>query len=87
MGFADLSIAEIAADYSIPVAKGFSLSEQLLIADKHQKTRLALEAAKAIISQLLSEKHPQGTRDLVGDTEATGRAIWGFGSWLMTKNN
>lgn len=79
MGFADLSIAEIAADYSIPVGKGFSLCKQPLIADKHQKTRLALEAAKAIISQLLSEKHPKSTRDLMGDTKVTGKAIWDFG--------
>ena len=49
MGFADLSIAEIAADYSIPVEKVFSLCNQLGIAYKHQKTRLALEDAKAII--------------------------------------
>ncbi|WP_339381944.1 MULTISPECIES: hypothetical protein [unclassified Calothrix] len=43
------------------VDKGFSLYNHLLIADKHQKTRLALAAAKAIISQLLSEKYPKGT--------------------------
>ncbi|BAY26991.1 hypothetical protein NIES2100_68110 [Calothrix sp. NIES-2100] len=61
MGFADLLIAEIAADYSIPVDKGFSLYNHLLIADKHQKTRLALAVAKAIIPQLLSEKYPKGT--------------------------
>ncbi len=70
MGFADLSIAEIAADYSIPVGKVFSLCKQLLIADKHQKTRLALEAAKAIISQLLSEKYPISTSGLLVYTKA-----------------
>ena len=69
MGFADLSIAEIAADYSIPVEKLFSLYNQLLIAYKHQKTRLALEDAKAIISQISSEICPKGTSDLVGDHE------------------
>jgi hypothetical protein len=80
MGFADLSIAEIAADYSIPVGKEFSLCKQLLIADKHQKTHLALEAAKAIISQILSEKYPKSTSSLLGDSKALKRAIWGFGS-------
>ncbi|ACC81324.1 hypothetical protein GNF10_12850 [Nostoc sp. UCD121] len=71
MGFADLSIAEIAADYSIPVEKVFSLCNQLGIAYKHQKTRLALEDAKAIISQISFETHPKGTSDLVGDDEDT----------------
>ncbi|MBW4645460.1 MAG: hypothetical protein KME23_21145 [Goleter apudmare HA4340-LM2] len=69
MGFADLSIAEIAADYGIPVEKVFSLCNQLGIAYKHQKTRLALEDAKAIIFQILSETHSKGTSDLMGDTE------------------
>ncbi|MDZ8189215.1 MAG: hypothetical protein RMX96_30800 [Nostoc sp. ChiSLP02] len=55
MGFANLSIAEIAADYSTPVEKLFSLDNQLLIADKHQKSRLALEDAKAIIFRIYSE--------------------------------
>ncbi|MEH2404005.1 hypothetical protein [Nostoc sp.] len=71
MGFADLSIAEIAADYSIPVEKVFSLCNQLGIAYKHQKTRLALEDAKAIISQISSEIPPKGTSNLVGDHEIT----------------
>ena len=48
MGFADLSIAEIAADYRVPVEKVFSLCDQLGIACKHQKTRLDLEDAKAL---------------------------------------
>ncbi|AUB38729.1 MULTISPECIES: hypothetical protein [Nostoc] len=67
MGFADLSIAEIAADYSIPVEKVFSLCNQLGIPYKHQKTRLALEDAKAIISQISSEIRPKGTSDSMGD--------------------
>ncbi|MDZ8032346.1 MAG: hypothetical protein RMY64_12615 [Nostoc sp. DedQUE08] len=69
MGFADLSIAEIAADYSIPVEQVFSLCNQLGIAYKHQKTRLALEDARAIISQISSEIRPKGTNDLVSDRE------------------
>ncbi|WP_373527169.1 hypothetical protein [Nostoc sp.] len=71
MGFADLSIAEISANYSIPVEKLFSLCNQLLIAYKHQKTRLALEDAKAIIFQISSEICPKGTSELVGDHEVT----------------
>ncbi|MBW4453032.1 MAG: hypothetical protein KME55_10305 [Nostoc indistinguendum CM1-VF10] len=71
MGFADLSIAEIAADYSISVEKVFSLCNQLGIAYKHQKTRLALEDAKAIISQILSEIGPKGASSSVGDNEVT----------------
>ncbi len=71
MGFADLSIAEISANYSIPVEKLFSLCNQLLIAYKHQKTHLALEDAKAIISQISSEICPKGTSDLVVDHEVT----------------
>jgi hypothetical protein len=73
MGFADLSIAEIAADYSVPVEKVFSLCNQLGIAYKHQKTRLALEDAKAILSQIqiLSDTHPESTSNLVGDAKVT----------------
>jgi hypothetical protein len=71
MGFANLSIAEIAADYSVTVEKVFSLCNQLGIAYKHQKTRLALEDAKAIITQILSETHPKGTSDSVGETAVT----------------
>ncbi|MDZ8109933.1 MAG: hypothetical protein RM338_30515 [Nostoc sp. DedQUE12a] len=62
MGFANLSIAEIAADYSTPVEKLFSLDNQLLIADKHQKSRLALEDAKAIIFRISSEIRLKGWR-------------------------
>jgi DNA-binding MurR/RpiR family transcriptional regulator len=58
MGFADLSIAEIAADYSVSVATVLSKCDQLGIAYKTSKTRLALEDAKAIISQILSQPHP-----------------------------
>jgi hypothetical protein len=57
MGFADLSIAEIATDYSVPVEKVLSICDKLLIAYKNPKTRLALEDAKAIISQIVSETH------------------------------
>jgi predicted DNA-binding protein YlxM (UPF0122 family) len=71
MGFADLSIAEIAADFSVSVEKVFLMCNQLGIAFKHQNTRLALEDAKAIISQILSETRPKGTSDSVDETEGT----------------
>jgi len=55
MGFADLSIAEIAADYNLSEAKVLSLCDQLGIAYKSSKTRLALEDAKIIISLILTQ--------------------------------
>jgi len=61
MGFADLSIAEIAEDYNLPVEEVLNLCERLGIAYKTTKTRLALEDAKAIISQVLSQRHSLGT--------------------------
>ncbi|MEP0753513.1 translation initiation factor IF-2 [Trichocoleus sp. Lan] len=61
MGFADLSIAEIAADYNLPVEEVVKLCEQLGIAYKTQQSRLALEDAKAIISKILSQKQGSGT--------------------------
>ncbi len=61
MGFADLSIAEIAADYNLPVEEVLALCDRLGIAYKNPQTRLALEDAKAIISQILSQTHPSNT--------------------------
>jgi len=61
MGFADLSIAEIAEDYSLPPKEVLYLCDQLGIAYKTCNTRLALEDAKAIISQILSQRHHSGT--------------------------
>lgn len=60
MGFADLSIAEIAADYNLPVEEVLSLCQQLGIAYKSSQTRLPLEDAKAIISRILAEKNRSG---------------------------
>ena len=57
MGFADLSIAEIAADYNLPEEDVLALCNQLGIAYKNPQTRLALEDAKAIISEILSRQH------------------------------
>jgi hypothetical protein len=56
MGFADLSIAEIAAEYDLPPEEVCHRCQQLGIAYKTQETRLPLEDAKAIISQILSER-------------------------------
>ena len=56
MGFADLSIAEIAAEYSLSREKVFHLCDQLGIPYKNQQTCLALEDAKAVISQILSQR-------------------------------
>jgi predicted DNA-binding protein YlxM (UPF0122 family) len=56
MGFADLSIAEIAAEYNLSVEQVFQLCHKLNIAYKNEDTCLALEDAKAVISQILSAK-------------------------------
>lgn len=63
MGFADLSIAEIAADYNLPVEEVLAVCNQLGIAYKTPQTRLALEDAKAIISQILSQRHDSDRGD------------------------
>jgi predicted DNA-binding protein YlxM (UPF0122 family) len=65
MGFADLSIKEIAAEYDLPVEEVFDLCEHLEIVYKTQETRLALEDAKEIISKILSKRQ--------GDTSTTHR--------------
>lgn len=56
MGFADLSIADIAAEYDLPVETVFHLCEQFGVSYKNQQTLLALEDAKAIISQILAQR-------------------------------
>ncbi|MEL7035545.1 MAG: translation initiation factor IF-2 [Cyanobacteria bacterium J06592_8] len=56
MGFADLSIVEIAEDYNLPVEAVLNLCDQLGIAYKHPKTRLALEDAKAIMSKIIADQ-------------------------------
>jgi hypothetical protein len=55
MGFAELSIADIAAEYNLKVEKIFALCDQLKITYKNERTCLALEDAKAIINQILSD--------------------------------
>ncbi|PSB01951.1 translation initiation factor IF-2 [Merismopedia glauca] len=56
MGFADISIAEVAADYQITVEQVFDLCQHLGITYKSAQTRLPLEDAKAIISLILSAR-------------------------------
>ena len=63
MGFADLSIAEIAADYNLSEAEVMVLCDRLRIAYKNPQTRLALEDAKAIISQILSQRQSTEASD------------------------
>lgn len=63
MGFADLSIAEIAQDYNLSVEEVFQLCQHLGIAYKNQQTRLALEDAKAILSMIVSQKSEEGTNN------------------------
>lgn len=54
MGFADLSIADIAAEYNLSVETVFHLCDHLGVTYNNQQTNLALEDAKAVISQILS---------------------------------
>lgn len=56
MGFADLSIVDIATEYDLPVETVFSLCDQLGVSYKNQGTNLALEDAKAVISLILSQR-------------------------------
>lgn len=59
MGFADLSITEIAEDYNLPVEAVLNLCDQLGIAYQHPQTRLALEDAKAIMSKIIASRQQQ----------------------------
>lgn len=63
MGFADLSIAEIATDYNVPVEEVLHLCDALKIAYKHPQTRLALEDVKAIISHLEKSRNSEPLAD------------------------
>lgn len=56
MGFADLSIADIAAEYDLADESVLSLCDKLGISYKDRQTNLALEDAKAIISLILSQR-------------------------------
>ena len=56
MGFADLSIAEIAEDYNLPVEEVLRLCDQLGIAYKNPQTRLALEDMREIMSEIEAKR-------------------------------
>ncbi len=56
MGFADISIQEIAEDFNVHVNEVVRLCDQMGISYKHSQTRLALEDAKAIMSHLLAQQ-------------------------------
>ena len=62
MGFADLYLAEIAAEYHFSVEKLFHLCDQLGIAYNNHKTDLANVDAKAIISHILSQRPNNTTK-------------------------
>jgi hypothetical protein len=55
MGFAQLAITDIAAEYHLSVEDVFQYCDQLGITYKNQDTCLALEDAKAVIQQILSQ--------------------------------
>lgn len=59
MGFAELSIADIAREYNLPVETVFRICDQLGVSYKNKQTNLALEDAKAIISLILSQPSEQ----------------------------
>ncbi|MCL2930154.1 MAG: translation initiation factor IF-2 [Trichodesmium sp. MAG_R01] len=56
MGFADISVQEIAEDFNVHVNEVLRLCDQMRISYKHSQTRLALEDAKAIMSHLLAQQ-------------------------------
>ena len=64
MGFAELSIAEIASEYQLSVEAVFSLCDRLDIGYKNPQTNLALEDAKAVISQILSRREAMANEDI-----------------------
>ena len=56
MGFAELSIADIAAEYQIEEQVVFDLCDRFKINYKNERTCLALEDAKAIILEILAAR-------------------------------
>ncbi len=59
MGFADLSIADIAEDYHCSTAVVCQVCDKLAIPYRDAETRLALEDAKAVIQVLMLRQHSQ----------------------------
>lgn len=56
MGFADLSISEIAEDFHLSIEEVCRLCDRLGVAYQAPQTRLALEDVKAIILEILAQK-------------------------------
>ena len=56
MGFAELSIADIATEYDLETQAVFELCDRFNINYKNERTCLALEDAKAIIMEILATK-------------------------------
>lgn len=56
MGFADLSIAEIAADYDLTIQVVMQICDRLGIKYQDAFTKLALEDAKAVMLAALETK-------------------------------
>ncbi len=56
MGFADLSIAEIAEDYKLSIEKVCQICDRLGISYQDPFTKLALEDAKAVMLVALEQK-------------------------------
>lgn len=63
MGFADLSLAEIAEDYNLSVEEVCRLCDRLGIAYKNPQTRLALEDAKAILASIMAQTRDGGSEE------------------------
>ena len=57
MGFAELSIADLAAEYQIEEQTVFELCDRFKINYKNERTCLALEDAKTIILEILETKN------------------------------
>ena len=57
MGFAELSIADIAAEYNLEPQAIFELCDRFKINYKNERTCLALEDAKTIILEILETKN------------------------------
>jgi len=56
MGFAELSIADIATEYNIEEQAVFRLCDRFKINYKNERTCLALEDAKTIIKEILANQ-------------------------------
>ena len=56
MGFAELSIADIAAEYQLEEQTVFELCDRFKINYKNERTCLALEDAKTVILEILALK-------------------------------